>query len=86
MLTLYALTDNSSNTEDVYETPSRANLYLKLTDLQGKTLIDETVDSLEQAIHIIENYPITDVEVSYNVDVRDDIYNLAHEINKHYLT
>ena len=86
MLTIYALADDSSSTEDVYiSLHDKVRLYVKLTDLQGKTLIDESVTSLEQAIRLIENYPVTDVEVCYNVDVTDDICSLANKINRHYL-
>ena len=86
MLTIYALAHDSSSTEDVYiSLHDKVRLYIKLTDDLGKTLIEQSVTSLEQAINAIENYPVTDVEVSYNVDVTDDIYNLANEINRHYL-
>tara|TARA_B100000424_G_scaffold122358_1_gene92664 strand:+ start:284 stop:547 length:264 start_codon:yes stop_codon:yes gene_type:complete len=86
MLTIYALAHDSSSTEDVYiSLHDKVRLYIKLTDDLGKTLIEQSVTSLEQAIDAIENYPVTDVEVSYNVDVTDDIYNLANEINRHYL-
>tara|TARA_B100001287_G_scaffold15977_1_gene11968 strand:- start:1297 stop:1560 length:264 start_codon:yes stop_codon:yes gene_type:complete len=86
MLTIYALAHDSSSTEDVYiSLHDKVRLYIKLTDDLGKTLVEQSVTSLEQAIDAIENYPVTDVEVSYNVDVTDDIYNLANEINRHYL-
>ena len=86
MLTIYALAHDSKSTEDVYiSLHDKVKLYIKLTDDLGKTLIEQSVASLEQAIDAIENYPVTDVEVSYNVDVTDDIYNLANEINRHYL-
>ena len=86
MLTIYALADDSKSTEDVYiSLHDKVKLYIKLTDEQGKTLVEQSVTSLEQAIDAIENYPVTDVEVSYNVDVTDYIYSLANSINLHYL-
>ena len=86
MLTIYALAHDSSNTEDVYiSLHDKVRLYIKLTDDLGKTLVEQSVTSLEQAIDAIENYPVTDVDVCYNVDVTDSIYNLANEINRHYL-
>ena len=86
MLTIYALAHDSSSTEDVYiSLHDKVRLYIKLTDDLGKTLVEQSVTSLEQAIDAIENYPVTDVDVSYNVDVTDSIYNLANEINMHYL-
>tara|TARA_A100001388_G_C28360960_1_gene307887 strand:- start:184 stop:447 length:264 start_codon:yes stop_codon:yes gene_type:complete len=86
MLTIYALAHDSSSTEDVYiSLHDKVRLYIKLTDDLGKTLVEQSVTSLEQAIDAIENYPVTDVDVCYNVDVTDDIYNLANEINRHYL-
>ncbi len=86
MLTIYALAHDSSSTEDVYiSLHDKVRLYIKLTDDLGKTLVEQSVTSLEQAIDAIENYPVTDVDVCYNVDVTDDIYNLANEINMHYL-
>lgn len=86
MLTIYALAHDSSSTEDVYiSLHDKVRLYIKLTDDLGKTLVEQSVTSLEQAIDAIENYPVTDVDVCYNVDVTDSIYNLANEINMHYL-
>ena len=86
MLTIYALAHDSSSTEDVYiSLHDKVRLYMKLTDDLGKTLVEQSVTSLEQAIDAIENYPVTDVDVCYNVDVTDSIYNLANEINRHYL-
>ena len=86
MLTIYALAHDSNSTEDVYiSLHDKVKLYIKLTDDLGKTLIEQSVASLEQAIDAIENYPVTDVDVCYNVDVTDSIYNLANEINMHYL-
>ncbi len=86
MLTIYALAHDSSSTEDVYiSLHDKVRLYIKLTDDLGKTLVEQSVTSLEQAIDAIENYPVTDVDVCYNVDVTDSIYNLANEINRHYL-
>ena len=86
MLTIYALAHDSSSTEDVYiSLHDKVRLYIKLTDDLGKTLVEQSVTSLEQAIDAIENYPVTEVDVCYNVDVTDDIYNLANEINRHYL-
>ena len=86
MLTIYALADDSKSTEDVYiSLHDKVKLYIKLTDEQGKTLVEQSVTSLEQAIDAIENYPVTDVDVSYNVDVTDSIYSLANSINLHYL-
>tara|TARA_B100000378_G_scaffold257370_1_gene235742 strand:- start:97 stop:360 length:264 start_codon:yes stop_codon:yes gene_type:complete len=86
MLTIYALAHDSSSTEDVYiSLHDKVRLYIKLTDDLGKTLVEQSVTSLEQAIDAIENYPVTEVDVCYNVDVTDSIYNLANEINRHYL-
>ena len=86
MLTIYALAHDSNSTEDVYiSLHDKVKLYIKLTDDLGKTLVEQSVTSLEQAIDAIENYPVTDVDVCYNVDVTDSIYNLANEINRHYL-
>ena len=86
MLTIYALADDSKLTEDVYTSlEDKVKLYIKLTDDLGKTLIEQSVANLEQAIDAIQNYPVTDVDVCYNVDVTDSIYNLANEINMHYL-
>ena len=86
MLTIYALAHDRSSTEDVYiSLHDKVRLYIKLTDDLGKTLVEQSVTSLEQAIDAIENYPVTDVDVCYNVDVTDSIYNLANEINMHYL-
>ena len=86
MLTIYALAHDSNSTEDVYiSLHDKVRLYIKLTDDLGKTLVEQSVTSLEQAIDAIENYPVTEVDVCYNVDVTDDIYNLANEINRHYL-
>ena len=86
MLTIYALAHDSKSTEDVYiSLHDKVKLYIKLTDDLGKTLIEQSVASLEQAIDAIENYPVTDVDVCYKVDVTDSIYNIANEINMHYL-
>ncbi len=86
MLTIYALADDSSSTEDVYiSLHDKVKLYIKLTDDLGKTLIEQSVASLEQAIDAIQNYPVTDVDVCYNVDVTDSIYNLANRICLRYL-
>ena len=86
MLTIYALAHDSNSTEDVYiSLHDKVRLYIKLTDDLGKTLVEQSVTSLEQAIDAIENYPVTEVDVCYNVDVTDSIYNLANEINRHYL-
>ena len=86
MLTIYALADDSKLTEDVYTSlEDKVKLYIKLTDDLGKTLIEQSVANLEQAIDAIQNYPITDVDVSYNVDVTDDICDLANRINTYYL-
>ena len=86
MLTIYALAHDSKSTEDVYiSLHDKVKLYIKLTDDLGKTLIEQSVASLEQAIDAIQNYPVTDVEVCYNVDVTDSIYNLANRICLRYL-
>ena len=86
MLTIYALADDSKLTEDVYTSlQDKVKLYIKLTDDLGKTLIEQSVASLEQAIDAIQNYPVTDVDVSYNVDVTDDICDLANRISTYYL-
>ena len=86
MLTIYALAHDSSSTEDVYiSLHDKVRLYIKLTDDLGKTLVEQSVTSLEQAIDALKNYTVTDVDVSYNVDVTDSIYSLANSINLHYL-
>ena len=86
MLTIYALAHDSSSTEDVYiSLHDKVRLYIKLTDDLGKTLVEQSVTSLEQAIDAIENYPVTEVDVCYNVDVTDKIHRLALKINEHFL-
>ena len=55
MLTIYALAHDSSSTEDVYiSLHDKVRLYIKLTDDLGKTLVEQSVTSLEQAIDAIE--------------------------------
>ena len=86
MLTIYALAHDSNSTEDVYiSLHDKVKLYIKLTDEAGKTLVQRSVTNLKQAITALQCYNITDVDVCYNVDVTDSIYNLANEINMHYL-
>lgn len=85
MLTIYALANNSSATEDVYTSTSAKNLHIKLTDSNNKTLVQRSVSNFKQAIAALQCYNITDVHVSYNVDVTDKIYKLANKINMHFL-
>ena len=86
MLTIYALAHDSKSTEDVYiSLHDKVKLYIKLTDDLGKTLVEQSVTSLKQAVDALKNYTVTDVDVSYNVDVTDSIYSLANSINLHYL-
>ena len=47
MLTIYALAHDSSSTEDVYiSLHDKVRLYIKLTDDLGKTLVEQSVTSL----------------------------------------
>jgi len=86
MLTIYALAHDSNSTEDVYiSLHDKVKLYIKLTDDAGKTLLQRSVTNLKQAINALQCYNITDVHVSYNVDVTDKIYKLANKINMHFL-
>ena len=86
MLTIYALAHDSNSTEDVYiSLHDKVKLYIKLTDEAGKTLVQRSVTNLKQAITALQCYNITDVDISYNVDVTDSINKLAHKIYLHYL-
>ena len=86
MLTIYALAHDSNSTEDVYiSLHDKVKLYIKLTDDLGKTLVEQSVTSLKQAVDALKDYTVTDVDVFYNVDVTDSIYNLANRICLRYL-
>ena len=85
-LTIYALAHDSNSTEDVYiSLHDKVKLYIKLVDDTGKTLVQRSVSNFKQAITALQCYNITDVDVSYNVDVTDKICRLANKINLHYL-
>ena len=57
MLTIYALAHDSNSTEDVYiSLHDKVKLYIKLTDDLGKTLVEQSVTSLKQAVDALKNY------------------------------
>ena len=86
MLTIYALAHDSNSTEDVYiSLHDKVKLYIKLTADLGKTLVEQSVTSLKQAVDALKDYTVTDVDVCYNVDVTDSIYNLANRNCLRYL-
>ncbi len=85
-LTIYALAHDSNSTEDVYiSLHDKVKLYIKLVDDTGKALVQRSVSNFKQAITALQCYNITDVDISYNVDVTDSINKLAHKIYLHYL-
>ena len=85
-LTIYALAHDSNSTEDVYiSLHDKVKLYIKLADSTGKALVQRSVSNFKQAKTALQCYNITDVDISYNVDVTDSINKLAHKIYLHYL-
>ena len=85
-LTIYALAHDSNSTEDVYiSLHDKVKLYIKLVDDTGKALVQRSVSNFKQALTALQCYNITDVDISYNVDVTDSINKLAHKIYLHYL-
>ena len=85
-LTIYALAHDSNSTEDVYiSLHDKVKLYIKLVDDTGKALVQRSVSNFKQAKTALQCYNITDVDISYNVDVTDSINKLAHKIYLHYL-
>lgn len=84
-LTVYALAQNSTLTEDVYTSPRAKQLHIRLTDSWGRTLVDTAVTGLKQALDALGTHRVDDVQVCYNTDCTAKIYRLANTINRHFL-
>ena len=85
-LTIYALADNSTLTEDVYTSTSPRRLYIHLTDHRGETLVRTPVTTVKEALSALRDHRCDDVTVSYNTDCTRKIYQLANSINQHLLS
>jgi hypothetical protein len=84
-LTIYALADNSTLTEDVYTSTRAKQLHIRLTDAHNKTLVQTAVTSVREALDALKTHTVNDVHVSYNTDCTAKIYRLATSINAHFL-
>ena len=84
-LTIYALATDSTLTEDVYTSPRAKQLWIKLEDHLGGTLVNQTVHTVGEALNALSLHSVDDCTVAYNTDCTQRIYAMANTINQHFL-
>ena len=84
VLTIFAKAKHSNCSEDVYYT-RRNKLYVKLFDTDtSKTLVCEPVATVKQALDLLKNFCIHEIETSCNTDVSNRIDKLSSSISKQF--